>query len=254
MRLRAVRNNFLRGSLRQSLGWLAVALAVSAVDVAVFKAAPRSLALVGGAAHAGDGSLDLGQLFTSLISFFNVSFAMLFLASFPLTIGTYTYRSDLAILLPTPVQPRIVFAEKLLTGILRQYVIVVPLMAPYLLGLGVGLHLPAGFFVASALIILLMPIVPTCLGGILTFVFLTLFPPARARTLVTVGGAEQRRGLHARRATSVAGAVAALVARGGPDPGRAPSIPGLTRLRRVLRRRGAGLFRGRHLHRHTHIQ
>lgn len=189
MRLRAVRNNVLRGSVRQSLGWLAVAFAVVAVDTTVFKVAPRTLALAGGAAYATGGAVDLGQLFTSLISFFNVSFAMLFLASFPLTIGTYTYRSDLAILIPTPVQPRIVFAEKLLTGILRQYVIVLPLMGPYLLGLGVGLHLPAGFFVAGALIILLMPIVPTCLGGILTFVFLTLFPPARARTLVTVGGA-----------------------------------------------------------------
>ena len=133
--------------------------------------------------------MDIEELFSSLISFFNVSFAMLFLASFPLTLGTYTYKSDLSILLPTPVQPRMVFAEKLLTGILRQYMIVVPLMGPYLLGLGVGLHLPAGFFITSLLIMLLMPVVPTCLGGILTFVFLTLFPPARAKTLVTVGGA-----------------------------------------------------------------
>ncbi|HWE63814.1 MAG TPA: hypothetical protein VHB98_19045 [Chloroflexota bacterium] len=190
MRLRAVRNNFLRGSVRHSFGWLAVALAVALVDITVFKLAPRTLALVGGAATARPGgAVDMEQLFASLISFFNVSFAMLFLSSFPLTLGTYTYKSDLAILLPTPVQPWIVFSEKLLTGILRQYVIVVPLMGPYLLGLGVGLHLPAGFFIFSILTIVLMPIVPTCLGGIFTFVFLTLFPPARAKTLVTVGGA-----------------------------------------------------------------
>ena len=189
MRLRTVRNNFLRGSKRNVLGWLAVLLAVGVVDVTLFKLAPKSLELVGGVTSGADGAVDSEQLFSSLVSFFNVSFAMLFLASFPLTLGTYTYKSDLSILLPTPIEPRIVFAEKLLTGILRQYVIVVPLMGPYLLGLGVGLHLPLGFFVTSVLIILLMPIVPTCLGGILTFVFLTLFPPARAKTLVTVGGA-----------------------------------------------------------------
>src|SRR5579864_897917 len=178
MRLRAVRNTFVRGNIRHSLGWLAVALAVAMVDITVFKVAPRTLALVGGTTPMQRGAVDMEQLFTSLISFFNISFAMLFLASFPLTLGTYTYKSDLSILLPTPVEPRIIFAEKLLTGILRQYIIVIPLMGPYLLGLAIGLHLPAGFFVFSLLTILLMPVVPTCLGGMLTFVFLTLFPPA----------------------------------------------------------------------------
>jgi hypothetical protein len=72
---------------------------------------------------------------------------------------------------------------------MRQYILVLPLMGPYLLGLGVGLHLPPGYFVFTLLTLLLMPVVPTCLGGMLTFVFLTLFPPARAKTLVTVGGA-----------------------------------------------------------------
>ncbi|MDB5058755.1 MAG: hypothetical protein JWO59_2227, partial [Chloroflexi bacterium] len=189
MRLRAVRNNMLRRGWRHSFGWIAVAIAVGIVDVTVFKVAPQTLKLVGGATHQVNGAVDMDQLFSSLISFFNVSFAMLFLASFPLTLGTYTYKSDLSILLPTPVQPGIVFAEKLLTGILRQYILVLPLMGPYLLGLGYGLQLPAGFYVFSILMLLLMPIVPTCLGGILTFVFLTLFPPARAKTLVTVGGA-----------------------------------------------------------------
>ncbi len=190
MRLRAVRNNMLRRGWRHSFGWIAVAIAVGIVDVTVFKVAPQTLKLVGGAATVRwHGAVDMNQLFSSLSSFFNVSFAMLFLASFPLTLGTYTYKSDLSILLPTPVQPGIVFAEKLLTGILRQYILVLPLMGPYLLGLGFGLHLPAGFFVFSAFTLLLMPIVPTCLGGILTFVFLTLFPPARAKTFVTVGGA-----------------------------------------------------------------
>lgn len=190
MRLRAVRNRIARSGWRHSFGWLAVATAVGIVDVTVFKVAPQTLKLVDTGLHTqASGGVDLARLFSSLISFFNISFAMLFLASFPLTLGTYTYKSDLSILLPTPVEPRIVFAEKLLTGILRQYILVIPLMGPYLLGLGIGLHLPAGFFIFSVLTLLLMPIVPTCLGGILTFVFLSLFPPARAKTLVTVGGA-----------------------------------------------------------------
>ncbi len=189
MRLRAVRNNITRRGLRHGTGWIFVVLAVSLVDIVVFKAAPRSLNLVGAAHSEVAGGVDLDRLFGSLIPFFNVSFAMLFLASFPLTIGTFTYRSDLAILLATPVSPRIVFAEKLLTGILRQYILVLPLMGPYLLGLGTGLHLPPGYFVFAALMLLLMPVAPTCLGGILTFACLRLLPPARAKTLVTVGGA-----------------------------------------------------------------
>jgi hypothetical protein len=188
MRLAAVRNTLLQRGRHGAFGWCIVFLAVAMVDTVIFGVAPRTLQLAQASA-AVPGSVDTGRLFSALISFFNVSFAMLFLASFPLTIGTYTYKSDLSILLPTPVEPGIVFAEKLLTGMIRQYVLVIPLMGPYLLGLGVGLHLPPGFFLISAGILALMPIGPTCLGGMLTFVFLTLFPPARAKTLVTVGGA-----------------------------------------------------------------
>ncbi|MGH2387040.1 MAG: putative ABC transporter permease subunit [Chloroflexota bacterium] len=188
MRLRAVRNSLFRRGKRHALGWILVLLAVAVVDVTVYQVAPRTLDLVG-AAQPGARGVDTVRLFSTLISFFNISFAMLLLASFPLTVGTYTYKSDLSILLPTPLNAGVVFAEKLLTGMLRQYILVVPLMGPFLLGLGVGLHLPAGFFVFSVLAMLLMPIIPTCLGAILTFVFLTVFPPARARTLVTVGGA-----------------------------------------------------------------
>jgi hypothetical protein len=188
MRLRAVRNALFRRGRRHALGWMVVLLAVAMVDLTVYQVAPRTLDLVG-AAQPGVSGVDTVRLFSTLISFFNISFAMLLLASFPLTVGTYTYKSDLSILLPTPLNAGVVFAEKLLTGMLRQYILVVPLMGPFLFGLGVGLHLPAGYFVFSVLTLLLMPIIPTCLGAILTFVFLTVFPPARARTLVTVGGA-----------------------------------------------------------------
>jgi hypothetical protein len=188
MRLRAVRNAMFRRGWRHALGWLLVFLAVAVVDVTVYHVAPQTLQLAG-PAQPGIHGVDMAQLFSTLISFFNISFAMLLLASFPLTIGTYTYKSDLSILLPTPLNASVVFSEKLLTGMLRQYILVFPLMGPFLLGLGVGLHLPAGFFVFSLVTLLLMPIVPTCLGAILTFFFLTVFPPARARTLVTVGGA-----------------------------------------------------------------
>jgi hypothetical protein len=188
MRLRAVRNAMFRRGWRHGLGWLLVFFAVAVVDVTVYHVAPQTLQLAG-SAQPGIHGVDMAQLFSTLISFFNISFAMLLLASFPLTIGTYTYKSDLSILLPTPLNARVVFSEKLLTGMLRQYILVFPLMGPFLLGLGVGLHLPAGFFVFSLVTLLLMPIVPTCLGAILTFFFLTVFPPARARTLVTVGGA-----------------------------------------------------------------
>lgn len=175
MRLTAVRNALLQRGWRGAFGWSIVFLAVAMVDVTIFSVAPRTLQLAQASAYTGSG-VDMGQLFSSLISFFNLSFAMLFLASFPLTIGTYTYKSDLTILVPTPVEPHIVFAEKLLTGMIRQYILVLPLMGPYLLGIGVGLHLPPGFFLISICVLLLMPIGPTCLGGILTFVFLTLFP------------------------------------------------------------------------------
>src|SRR5260370_42319341 len=115
MRLRATRNALLRRGWRSSLGWLAVILAVAMVDISVFKVAPKTLQLAGPAGQTAAGAVDMGQLFSALISFFNISFAMLFLASFPLTLGTYTYSSDLSILLPTPVESRFVFPEHLLT-------------------------------------------------------------------------------------------------------------------------------------------
>src|SRR5207249_2452531 len=83
----------------------------------------------------------------------NVSFAMLLLASFPIALGTYTYRSDLALLLPMPVNSVIIFAEKLLGATLRQHLLVLPLLVPYLLGLGVGLHLSPAYYLVSAVIV-----------------------------------------------------------------------------------------------------
>src|SRR5665213_338350 len=127
MRLRAVRNAMFRRGWRHGLGWMVVFLAVAVVDVTVFRVAPQTLQLAG-AAQAGTHGVDMAQLFSTLISFFNISFAMLLLASFPLTIGTYTYKSDLSILLPTPLNSSVVFSEKLLTGMIRQYILVFPLM------------------------------------------------------------------------------------------------------------------------------
>ena len=39
------------------------------------------------------------------------------------------------------------------------------------------------------IVILLMPVIPTCLGALTSFLFLTFFPPAQAKAFVTVGGA-----------------------------------------------------------------
>src|ERR1700722_11520917 len=114
MRLTAVRNALRQRGWRGAFGWSIVFLAVAMVDVTIFGVAPRTPQLAQASAYTS-GDVDMGQLFSSLISFFNLSFAMLFLASFPLTIGTYTYKSDLSILLPTPLNSSVVFGEKLLT-------------------------------------------------------------------------------------------------------------------------------------------
>jgi hypothetical protein len=186
MRLRTLANVVRGARPQKAIGWAIVLVVVSFVDLAVFRAAPRSISLA--VAPAGQSGM-LAQLGVTLISVFNISFAMLFLASFPVALGTYTYRSDMAILLPMPVPSAAIFAEKLLGAVLRQHLLVVPLLVPYLLGMGLGLHLPASYYATSLLIVLVMPVIPTCLGALTSFLFLTLFPPAQAKAFVTVGGA-----------------------------------------------------------------
>ena len=138
MRARALYNTLRQAPPRRAISWLIVVVVVALVDVGIFRVAPRSIDL----AVPSDGQTGVGaQLAVTLTTTFNISFAMLFLASFPIALGTYTYRSDLALLLPMPVNSRIIFAEKLIGATLRQHLLVVPLLVPYLLGLGVGLHL-----------------------------------------------------------------------------------------------------------------
>jgi len=186
MRLRTLRNTIRNAPRGRAGGWLMVAVVVVLVDMVIFRAAPRSISL----AVAPQGvSGPTGQMAVALTSAFNISFAMLFLASFPVALGTYTYRSDLPLLLPMPVHSAIIFAEKLITATLRQHLLVLPLLVPYLLGLGIGLRLPAGYYLVSLLIVLMMPIIPTCLGALTSFLFLTVFPPAQAKAFVTVDGA-----------------------------------------------------------------
>lgn len=102
-------------------------------------------------------------------------------------IGTLTYRSDLRLLLMTPVSPRLILGEKIL-GTSLGFSALLVLALPGLIAAGDQLHLGAAFTVGAFAAILLLPVAPVSLAALLVLVVLRFIPPARARTVTAILG------------------------------------------------------------------
>jgi ABC-2 type transport system permease protein len=114
---------------------------------------------------------------------------MLFLLGVPLMLGAFTYRSDLSLLLLTPLAPRLILGEKFLSlwGGIALPLLVVGLVVLGSLGQAVGLGL--GYDLIAVAALLTLPVAPLALALLLTVMVLRWVPPARARTITALLGA-----------------------------------------------------------------
>lgn len=114
---------------------------------------------------------------------------MLFLFSILAMLGALTYRSDLKLLLLTPLSPRLVLAEKYLAvyGTLLLPVLVIGFFILY--SVGRALNLGLGYDLGALLVLLLLPAAPLGLAMLIIVGVLRWVPPARARNLAAILGA-----------------------------------------------------------------
>ena len=114
---------------------------------------------------------------------------LLFLYAVPAVLAACTYRSDLRLLLLTPLSPRLIVGEKflLLYGGLTLPLLVVG--GPVLIGVGSAAGLGLGYDVLAVLVLLLLPVAPLALAMGLTVVVLRWVPPAWGRNVAAFLGA-----------------------------------------------------------------
>ena len=120
----------------------------------------------------------------------------LFLVALPSVLALLTYSSDLKLLLLTPLRPWVTLGEKLATVYGALTVPVLALGLPVLIGIGHAAGVGAAYYVAAALALLLLPVVPVALALLLTVAVLRWIPPARARAVTAILGALLSGGLY----------------------------------------------------------
>lgn len=115
-----------------------------------------------------------------------VTFLMFFYGVLTL-VGTFTYRSDLKLLLMTPVSTRLILATKIM-GVSFGFSVLLIITLPGLLVVDQQLQLTALFLPASVVAIVLAPVLPVSLATLMVLAILRFVPPARARAVTTILG------------------------------------------------------------------
>jgi len=112
----------------------------------------------------------------------------IFLYAILAVVAALTYRSDLGLLLLTPLSPRLVLGEKFFTVAGSFMALLLVIGGPILVGGGSGLHLGLTYALTALFVLLLLPIVPVSLALLLALTVLRWLPPARTQSIITVLG------------------------------------------------------------------
>lgn len=163
----------------RSLALLVVVLAFLAQMIVV-------LTLALGGALSGDQGRRLIEPLLAAASF--TATLLIFLYGMLAVVAALTYRSDLGLLLLTPLPPRLVLGEKLFSVGGSFALLLLVLGGPILIAGGRSLHLGPVYALATVLALLLLPVLPVSLAMLITLAILRWLPPARARTMTTVMG------------------------------------------------------------------
>lgn len=159
---------------------------VRGVLLLIFGFAAFSLAnLVSGLAAGPEGRAILGTL---LVWASSSVFLVVFFAAIPVVLALFTYNSDLKLLLLTPLSPRVLMGEKILSACLGFAPFLLLLGGPILYAIGRAAALGPGYDLLAVLLLILLPVVPVSLAALITVGALRWIPPARARTVATLMG------------------------------------------------------------------
>ena len=117
----------------------------------------------------------------------SVTALIIFLYAIVTLAGTLTYRSDLKLLLLSPVSPRLILAEKILAVSLGFSPLLL-LSLPAVIGIGHALHLGLGYDLMALALVVLVPVGPVSLAMLILLALLRLVPPARVQGAAVVLG------------------------------------------------------------------
>jgi len=162
-------------------GWIRYLILLAVIVFLAVVVTGRLVDVVGGPV----GRALLEPLLTFASSAASVA---LFLFAIPTVMAALTYKSDLKLLLLTPVSPRVLLAEKFGSIYCQLAAFVLLIGIPILLGIGRALNLGPGYGLVTILVLLLLPIAPLGLALMVLIAVLRWLPPRWARTLTAVLG------------------------------------------------------------------
>lgn len=129
-------------------------------------------------------------LLASLLSLLVVAvWGIVLLSSLGTALNNFYLASDLDLLVAAPVPMRAIFTAKYAEGLGVGYLLLFALGGPALVGLGLGAGYSWPYYVAAALVLLLLPLVPESLGTLLVMPLVRVIPPKRLREVLQVLGA-----------------------------------------------------------------
>lgn len=198
-RLQIMRNSFWRGSLRSKIGLVALLALAGTGAVAIYLFTrfvvsglrdPEFAAVLREAAEQTPGLItDVGLILAavpSLVLFFALT--LLIFSSFSSLLSSLYLSGDIDMLLAAPVPMRAVFVVKFFGGLAPQYLLLMVLLGPVLVGYGQGMEYGLLYQLCGVLALLLMPLLPAGLGALLVMAVVRVLPAQRAREIVSVLG------------------------------------------------------------------
>ncbi len=200
-RLRLVWNSFRRGTVGAKIGWIAAAVGL-AVGGGMSALAGYGLSrLLETFAHPDaqpvlrESGLELSSvqpevLVGSLLGVLVIGvWGLILLGSLGAALNNFYLSSDLDLLVAAPLPMRAIFAAKFLEGLGVGYLLLFALGGPALVGMGIGAGYTAPYYVGTALVLLLLPLLPESLGTLLVMPLVRIIPPKRLREVLQVVGA-----------------------------------------------------------------
>ena len=198
-RIQIYRNSFWRGRLIGKLGLMALGGLLVGGSFAIYRVtrfvvelmrSPELLELLREAA-ARNPTLptDPAPLLAALPSaVLLAALALLVFSSFSSLLSSLFLSGDMDLLLVAPVPMRAVFVVKFFGGLLPQYLILLALLGPVLIGYGQGMGYGLLYQLCAVLTLLLIPLLPAGIGALLVMAVVRVLPPRRAREILSVLG------------------------------------------------------------------
>ena len=103
-------------------------------------------------------------------------------------ISAFYFANDLEVLIPLPVRPNQVLLSKFVVVLLNEYMTILPIILPVLVGYGVLSRAPADFWILLVPVCLLLPVIPLALSALLSVGLMRVVNLSRRKDALIIVG------------------------------------------------------------------